>query len=152
MPRGGKGRGGAGAPAATAPPAELEKLTERQLAGVCPCLQVSAAHLRPLFTWILRPFASLMLNTCFKFGNETSCIDSFPLPPCPAEQLLNQIYWVYTKPEKLEDVTGKTGFGSEGLEAIGKEVVSGSPTHLCQLSRFRRRFPPTHFMRCGTLM
>lgn len=39
-----------------------------------------------------------------------------------AEQLLNHVYWLYTKPAKVAAVTGQVGFGTEGLEAIAKEV------------------------------
>jgi hypothetical protein len=33
-----------------------------------------------------------------------------------SEQLLNQVYWLYTKPAKLSSV-GRSEFGTEGLEA-----------------------------------
>jgi hypothetical protein len=41
------------------------------------------------------------------------------------EQILNQVYWMYTKPSKLTETIGRDGFGDEGLEKVASSVVRG---------------------------
>jgi hypothetical protein len=69
---------------------------------------------------------------------------------CPSpEQILNQVYWMYTKPSKLTESIGRDGFGEEGLEKIASSVVCGrnrcgafprNPWHTRHHSRYFVRF------------